>query len=986
MKKKCLVIRSLLSLFLLAVAGELVSNNNQLLASDADVGSHSSSIISFSAVDGYFPLAVSGKPVPLYTHSDDYQGVIRALKDLQSDFELVTKNKPKLSINSVPKSKRVVIAGTLGNNQVIDKLAEDGKINAEELDGKWEKFIIQVVDNPVKGVDQALVIAGSDKRGTIFGIYEISRQIGVSPWYWWADVPVSHQPNLYVSPERFTLGEPKVQYRGIFLNNDEPALGNWVRHSFGGFNHQFYEKVFELILRLRGNYLWPAMWGKAFHDDCPHNAPLADMYGVVIGYTHHEPMMRAHIEWARYGEGDWDYQTNEEGLREFWIEGIERMKDYESTVTLAMRGDGDEPLSEEANIELIERVVNDQREIIQNYAKNPDDVIQVWALYKEVMDYYNRGMEVPDDVLILLTNDNWGNIRYLPDPDDAAKRSGGWGMYYHFDYVGGPRSYKWINTIQISRIWEQMNVTYRHNIDKMWLVNVGDLKPMEFPISFFLDFAWNPDAIPADVMGQYPKWWAQQQFGKEFAEEIAHLLNEYTRINSRRKPELLNEDTYSIIHFREGQRVVEDYNNLLKEAERINEKISEEYRDAFFQLVLYPVKASANLNEMYVSVAKNRLYARQLRSNTTEMADKVRYHFDMDAKLNDKYHSIADGKWMHMMSQTRIGYTYWNQPPWDVMPNVTVATPHDPADMGVAIEGSGYAWPQAGRNRQDAVLPKFDKFNQQSFYIDVFNRGRFSFEYSADTDVPWLLIDNPTGTVEKQERLLVSVDWTQVPEGTHRQPIRISGPDNRNIIVYAEVFNPSYPVREEVQGFVEANGYVSIEAPNFTRKIDSEDAWWKYVPDLGRTYASMVSFPVLADVQTPGDQDAPRLEYDMHLFSEGEVTVHVYLAPTKNFKHERTGLKYGISFNDEDPQIENIHTEILNWGDYSYGAPEYGVWASWVSNNINVLRTTHTIDKPGKHTLKIWMKNPNVVIQKIVVQTGEMGETYLGPPQSFFNK
>jgi hypothetical protein len=974
-----------------------------MVAGETSKGAYDSSIVSFQPTDGYFPLSVNGQPVPLYISSEDDPGVIRAMHDLQRDIRKVAGSEPGLSTETLPETARLVIAGTIGQNPLIDRLIAEGKINTSDIEGRWETFALEAVPAPVDGIDEALVIVGSDKRGTIYGIYELSKQIGVSPWYYWADVPVSHNPDIYISPDRFGLGEPAVQYRGIFINNENPALLGWVNHTFGGFNHTFYEKVFELILRLRGNYLWPAMWGKAFHDDDPMNPELADLYGVVIGYTHHEPMMRAHVEWSRYGEGAWDYQTNDEVLREFWRGGIERMGTYESSVSLGMRGDGDYPMSDKANIELLERIVNDQRNILEESAQDLENVIQLWALYKEVQEYYERGMQVPDDVMILLANDNWGNVRLLPDPEEARKRKGGWGMYYHFDYVGGPRSYKWINTIQISRIWEQMHLTYRHGVDRMWFVNVGDIKPMEFPISFFLDFAWDPDSMPVEKIADYPGRWAAQQFGKEYAEEIGYLLTEYTRYNSRRKPELLDQNTYSIFHHREAERIVDEYTGLVAKAEKINDLLPEEYRDAYFQLVLYPIKASANLNELYLAVAKNRLYRQQGRASTNDMADKVRKYFDRNREFDDHYHhEIAGGKWMHMMSQTRIGYSSWREPPRNIMPSVAFISPPEPPDMGIFIEDSKGWWRSnseypviyyshyienyfdPAHETGQPVLPQFDKFNQQSFYIEIFNRGRTPFEYTVTPDAEWVKVSEPKGTIDKERRLWVSVDWERVPPGSHRVPLTIEssirgGPGNAGhpITVYAEVFNPAAPSRSALTGYVEGNGYVSIEAPRYSRNITADNAAWTHIPQLGRTYAAMTPLPVVAESRISGHDSTPRLEYDMHLFTTGEATVHVFLSPTKNYT-PTGGLRYGISFNDEEPQIVNIHEEMIDGFNNQ-------VWERWVANNINVRKTIHTIEEAGHHVLKLWMVDPGVVVQTIVVQTGEIGESYLGPPESYRN-
>jgi hypothetical protein len=541
--------------------------------------------VAFSDEENSFGLVTHGETIfSILADTADFEGVQRALANLQSDIEAVTGTEPLLVANSETKNVKVIV-GTWEKSKYIDQLVNKGLINSTDLFGKREKFIIQTVQQPFEGIDEALVIAGSDKRGTIYGIYELSRQIGVSPWYYWADVPARKSKNIYIKRGIYTAGEPAVEYRGIFINDEEPALGNWVRATFGGFNHLFYEKVFELILRLKGNFLWPAMWGKAFYDDDPQNAVLADEMGVVIGTSHHEPMARAHVEWSRYGEGDWNYQINAEVLKKFWREGFERAYGTECIITVGMRGDGDEPMSEEANIQLLEKIIADQRAIISEISgKDAAEIPQVWALYKEVQDYYDKGMRVPDDVTLLLCDDNWGNVRKLPLPD-APKRKGGYGMYYHFDYVGGPRNYKWLNTVQIERTWEQMHLSYEMGVDKLWIVNVGDIKPLEYPISFFLDLAWNPKQFTPSGLYKHTLAWCESQFGKKYAFQIAELIALYTKYNARRKPELLSADTYSLIHYQEADRVVAEYRRLAEKAEEIYRDLPEEMHDAYDQLV-----------------------------------------------------------------------------------------------------------------------------------------------------------------------------------------------------------------------------------------------------------------------------------------------------------------------------------------------------------------------------------------------------------------
>ncbi len=921
---------------------------------------------------GNFTLSTAGKSAPLYVlyvSGQDFAGVVRVAKHLQADMKRVTQAEPKLTVSNslTVKDKEVVLIGTLGKSPLIDRLVKQKKLNVEGVAGKRETFLIQTVEKPMKGVERALVIVGSDKRGTIYGMYDLSAQIGVSPWYYWADVPVRQQQNLFVLPGRHTEGEPVVEYRGIFINDEAPALSGWSRETFGGFNHKFYDKVFELLLRMKGNYLWPAMWGSAFSDDDPLNASLADEYGVVIGTSHHEPLMRAHDEWRRFGSGPWNYDTNNANLQDFWRKGIERMGTKESIVTVGMRGDGDEPMSEESNIALLEKIVDDQRKIIADVTGKPaSETPQLWALYKEVQEYYDKGMRVPDDVTLLLCDDNWGNLRKLPKPNEKP-HPGGYGIYYHYDYVGGPRNYKWLNTNPIPRVWEQMHLAYKYGATKIWIVNVGDIKPMEFPTEFFLDYAWNPEKWPVERLQEYTQLWAEREFGKEHATRIADFVSRYTKYNGRRKPELLAPNTYSLVHYREAERVVAEYNQLAEEAEEIYNTLPAAYKDAYYQLVLHPVKACANLNELHVTTGLNRLYASQGRAAANQMAVKVKELFQKDQELSRYYNkTMAGGKWNHMMDQTHISYTYWQQPEKDVLPELQEVKLPAAAAIGVAVEGSEAWWPET---KQEAVLPVFDPYQQQSYYIDVFNRGATPFDFTVQAGAPWLKVSAAKGRVEQEKRLLVSVDWQQAPQGQNRIPITINGPKGSKVVVQAVVNNPVAKAGQQ-HGFVESNGYIAMEAENFARAIETTEVKWQLLPDLGRTGSAMTPFPVTATAQKPGGKK-PHLEYRIHLQQAGEVSVHAYLSPTLNF-NDTEGLRYAVSIDDEAPQIINMH------------AGENGrLWEQWVANNINIKTSKHQVKKPGEHVLKFWMVDPGVVLQRLVIDTGGLKPSYLGPPESF---
>ena len=632
----------------------------------------------------------------------EHRCVQKAVESLQKDFLMVTgSNLPKGDATSK------LLIGTVGCNKQIDLWVKKGVLN--DLKGKHEKYIIKTIGNQ-------LVIAGSDKRGTVFGIYELSKQMGVSPWYWWADVPVEKHSELYVKQGEYTDGEPLVSYRGLFLNDEAPCLTSWVKNTFGTDfgDHRFYEKVFELILRLKGNFLWPAMWGWAFYADDPENSKNADEMGIIIGTSHHEPMARNHQEYARHrGEwGPWNYQKNQEKLDQFFREGIERMKGTDDIVTIGMRGDGDEAMSEEADTKLLQRVVENQRKIIRQVTGKPaNKTPQVWALYKEVLDYYDKGMRVPDDVLILLCDDNWGNLRRVPTAKER-QHPGGWGLYYHVDYVGAPRNSKWLNVTPTQNMWEQLTLAADYGLDRMWILNVGDLKPMEYPITLFMDMAWNPRIVSVDNIKGHTYAFCRQVFGEEQAEEAARILNLCCKYNGRSTAEMLDATTYNV-ETGEWRQVADDYMRLEAEALRQYLTLKPAYRDVYQQLILFPVQAMSNLHQMYFAQAMNLKLAAENNPDANLWAARVSEAFKRDSLLCAAYnHDIAGGKWNGMMTQKHIGYTSWNDNfPADRMPKVkTVATGEghyifEAADNYVAMEAEHYYSCEATPNTTWTVIP-----------------------------------------------------------------------------------------------------------------------------------------------------------------------------------------------------------------------------------------------------------------------------------------
>ncbi len=929
-------------------------------------------LVSDTAQPGYFPLVSGDQLAPLWYDADDDRGVIRAINDLQKDIERVTDRKPELTTDR-PAAGVAVIIGTLGKGKLIDTLVTDGRLDISPIKGKWEAHLIAAVDNPFPGISKGLVIVGNDKRGTIYGVYTLSEQIGVSPWYWWADVPVKKRDALYIQSGLSVYGPPAVRFRGIFLNDEAPALSNWVHEKFGGFNHEFYTKVFELLLRLKANYLWPAMWNNSFNSDDPLNPQLADEYGIVMGTSHHEPMMRAWKEWGRLHPGmAWDYSKNPEVLREFWREGLQRTREYEKVITLAMRGDGDEPMSEKDNVALLEKIVTDQRQMIEEVINNEvTKVPQVWALYKEVQGYYERGMRVPDDVILLWCDDNWGNLRRLPTETERL-RPGGAGIYYHFDYVGGPRSYRWINTNPIPKIWEQMNLACHYGADQIWIVNVGDLKPMEFPTEFFLTMAWDPNRWPRESLKDYSRHWTAREFGAEYSDDIADIIAKYTKYNGRCKPELLAPDTFSLTNYREAETVLDDYKAIVDKAERIYDALSTEARDAFFQLVLHPAQASRIMTELNITVGKNRLYASQGRSEANLMANKVRELFEADAKLTERYHSMANGKWNHMMDQTHIGYTNWNNPPRNIMPKVTEITLPQQAGLGVAIEGATQSWPASSDN---AELPQFNRLARKKYYIEVFNKGSDAFEFTADADKSWITLSRTEARVSNTSvRLWVDIDWSQTPSGRSEGVVTITGVGEK-VSVHIHAFNPDQSELPQ-KSFVETDGYVSIEPEHYSARIDTTDCHWEKIDDYGLYRSAMSLFPVTVRSVIPGP-GSPCLEYNTYLFTSGKIELLVYVSPTLNFIPGR-GLQMAVSFDAQSPQVINVVPANYTAGDGNRD------WEQTVIHNARIVKSTHNLSEPGSHILKIWMVDPGIVVQKLVINTGGLRPSRLGPPESPF--
>lgn len=799
---------------------------------------------------GTFPLIVDNAPARVVVAPDEAAGVRIAAGNLVTDFE-------KVARGGNPEGNRAVIfVGEVGGpliKQVI-KNTSSVKWLVDSLKGKREQYFISFAGD-------SMIVAGSDMRGTIYGIYEVSEQLGVSPWYDWADAPVARRGNVAVKRGNYTAGEPAVRYRGIFLNDEAPCLTSWVKNTYGTDygDHRFYARVGELLLRLRGNFLWPAMWSWAFYADDPENSKTMSEMGIIMGTSHHEPMARNHQEWARRRKeyGAWNYNTNQKVIDRFFAEGIDRMKDTEDIVTIGMRGDGDEAMSEEADVKLMEKIVANQRKIITRHSgKKAKDVPQVWALYKEVLDYYDKGMRVPDDVTMLLCDDNWGNVRRLPD-EKERRHPGGWGMYYHVDYVGAPRNSKWLNNTPIQNMWEQLQLTYDYGVDRLWILNVGDLKPMEYPIKLFLDMAWNPRRFNVDNLLDHATGFCSQIFGGEQGSEAARILNLYCKYAGRSTAEMLDQSTFDL-QSGEWRLVRDEFMTLETEALRQYLTIPDEARDAYKELILFPVQAMANIYDLYYSVAMNRALAADGNPQANEWADRARKCFDRDAMLMADYNNnIADGKWRGMMTQKHIGYTIWNDDfPADKMPETVtveatgnggyVATERDGV---VSVEAEHFNACQGNSDASWTVIPYMGRtLSGVALMPYTVPTDGASLTYAVDVTTP---VDSVTVHVVTKSTLAFS------NKAGHRYAVSIDGSpeqvvnfnhdlDERPENIYT-VFYPTV-ARRVVEKSVTFPGLTPGRHIVTLRPLDPGIVFEKVVLDLGgfnpRSFLFMEESPV----------------------------------------------------------------------------------------------------------------------------------------------
>ena len=933
------------------------------------------SMVSRSLIEGGFRIFADGKAATIVLSGEELPQVIRAAKDLGEDVKRVTGTASPVETDGKARPGAILV-GTVGS-PLIDSLVKEGMIDVDLIRGKWESYMIQVRPD-------SMIIAGSDKRGAIYGIYEVSKRIGVSPWYWWADVPVVHSDVLYAKPGLYVQEPPKVKYRGIFINDEDPSFGGWCRANYGGINSKMYAHMFELILRLKGNYLWPAMWGKAFNEDDPLNPVVADEYGVIMGTSHHEPLMRNQQEWTKRSRelGEWNYRQNGDNMRKFWLEGLKRNAKYDNMPTVGLRGDGDLPLDPGANFdsnkELLYQIFHDQRELIREaYGRDPATVPQIWVVFNEIVQFYNKGVRPPDDVIMAICDSNFGYLLQLPAEEDR-KRPESLGLYYHIDMNGGPWNDRWISTRPIPQIAHQLYIAYQYGMRGLWIINVGDLKPKEAEIDFILDYAWDPDRIPLYKVGNWMKSWCRTIFPAEHAKACAYLISEYIRLNYIRKPELQQTGIWSAVNYDEADKFAGEWQDLAQAAEQLKQKMPPEYADAFYQLVYYPVVAGAGTAQIYTELAKADQFAKQGRASAAASLKKAQELFEKDKELSDYYNSdkMAGGKWKNMMSDKHIGYTQWSMPRDNSLPRISqMPKPLDEPALGVVVEGTEKAAPHQVAS---LTLPTFDSIADQTYPVTLFNRsdkGKIECHLSATTPSVKLSREDVVVDGAKDEVVYVSIDWDRVPTGGAATSFSITAPGMEPIRVTVKT-EKAAPPRRAAYYYGSLSGPIVVKASDYDVKQNANGVGWTKIDGLGRWGDAMIGYPLPQDTVLP-PESAPVLSYGVYIPEPGRVTVDVEIMPIFPDKDD-TGLhgatyrelRIGTAFDDEPVKV----TDTL--------AREFKRLNNEIFENVRKVRVTHEVKTAGRHTFKLVLVDPVVAVERLVFFPERVRRSYLGAPFS----
>jgi len=911
---------------------------------------------------------------------------------LADDIKRVTGRRPFVSANPTFPSGDVIVIGSIHSN-LISRLRD--KQLTSDLQGKWECFGLKVVNNPRHKSSRALIIAGSDYRGTAYGVFELSKRIGVTPWYWWADSTpeVRKQLSLYIPT--YISNPPSVKYRGIFINDEDWGLQPWAAKTFepetGDIGPKTYSKVFELLLRLNANLIWPAMHPstKPFFT-YPGNIQAAKDYQIVVGSSHAEPMLRDNVgEWKVKTMGDFNYLTNAEHVRQYWLSRVKESRGLDAIYTVGMRGIHDSGMegvnSSKDAVPLQEGIFRDQREMLKQYI-NPDitKVPQAFTAYKEVLDVYDAGLKVPDDVTLVWPDDNYGYIQRLNDSHET-ERPGGSGVYYHVSYWGRPHDYIWLSTTSPALIAEEMTKAYQTHDHNLWVVNVGDIKPAEYDMQLFLDLAYNIKPFQnTSFVKTHLAHWLSDNVDNHHAGQMADILWQYYQLAFERRPEFMGwsqtEPTTKVdftaynhnYYGDQAQARIDAYSTLEQAVSRLKNQIQPIRRDCFYQLVYYPVVSAALMNKKFLYRDKAFLYGKQGRNSAIyydSLANKAYKGIISETNYFNKV--MAHGKWSGIMSMHPRDLPVFGQPNADFP--VQSNSPH----FVIQTEGA-----EADTSGHVRILPDFTNSNGQPHFFDVFLSGNAdNVNYSVSAKQNWIRISNKSGKLvnsgpNSQQRVWVNIDWDHAPRLTRFTGlITVSCSDqNYNVRVNCKRVLPV--AGSANRGFVESNGYISIYAKDFQQVQNNGHSRWEKITGMSGTGTSVEALPLTITnsaakiLKDSSIKNQPALTYIFNTITEGPALIQFYTIPTHPVNKDG-GVRYGICVDDGGCEIVDFQT---------FGRSDE--WKQAVLSN-SIMRSLKTPSlTPGQHKLKIYMIDPGVILDRIVIDMGGIKPFYGLIPES----
>lgn len=978
-------------------------------------------------------------------------GVVKIAEKVANDFSCVFGERPEIKyIDEIKQSTNAcpIIVATLGHSDLLTSFFEKGIVDCASIEGKREVYSITVTES-LENFDKAVIVAGSDKRGTVYGLFRLSEELGVSPFIDWLDIKPEHMDSFEFETGLFCLSkEPSVKFRGFFINDEWPAFGNFCNKNYGGFNALVYEHVFELLLRLKGNYMWPAMWSAIFPNDGPGlaNAELADELGVIMGASHHEPCLRQGEEYkylrgkdSIYGDA-WNFITNREGITRFWEDGLKRSGKFENVITVGMRGEADTAILGRAatlkdNIDLLRDVLKTQNSLIKKYVnENLDDVPRMLALYKEVEPYFygddsTKGLigdPELEGVTLMLCDDNHGNLRTVPTKEMRSHK-GGYGMYYHFDYHGLPISYEWLNTSYLPKVWEQMTAAYDFGIRDLWIVNVGDIFSTEYPLAYFLDLAYDFDKWGTSNIhsaSDYTKSFVDFQFNGKLSEkekdETVRLLKGYTKITGRRRTEPMNDNVYAPFAYKECEKLLEEIASLMNSCESLYKSLSKNAAFAFYELVYINVIGNLNVQKMWLLTTLNHAYASFGDTYALTLGKIINDCIAKDKALVDELHSIHDGKWYGMGMSEHIGFTRWNEEECR-FPVVHSFEPANKSRLIVSVPGTdqhteGLVW--TGRNM---TLGSFlDPSCDEGFIsLSTSYAGQTKFELEADSD--FITLSETKGFVSFGERKLIRVTVNRellsdnnknsvtlfdktIEKGNEAGLIAVKSDESFVLIRVPvntyETLNVSKYEKGTYLWCGESDvnlGQIVMAMPSYSRLIPEGTKQMHYI--------SIEAEHFYTKNDTPSGSFNVIPEYGKTLSALKVYPQDIHYTPgvdapcvSYRFVLPKSG-KYTVSVytNPSNPcgripemnfayRVNNEEPTVVNMIPSGFAVGDGNMaWQKGVLDQIRITEFTNDF-KEGLNELTFMAVNPGFVLEKIVIfpENERPAKSYLGPTETFY--